>query len=397
MSETIDAVVAGHLCLDVIPDLSNIAADEFQRLFQPGRLLEVGAVSYSTGGAVSNTGLALHKLGISTRLMGKIGEDLFGSAIRQVIAGFDPELTAGTIVDKNAQTSYTIIINPPQMDRIFLHDPGANDHFYADDIRTDLLAASRLFHFGYPPLMKSMFENEGAELAEIFERAKQTGVTTSLDLSLPDVSAASGQAPWSVILRKTLPNVDVFLPSIEEILFMLRRETYEQLRDEAGSVDFLPLITPAILRDIAAELHGFGIAIVGIKLGYRGFYLSTADAETIAGMGRAAPSNPARWADLEYWAPIFDVDVVGTTGAGDATIAGFLAALLRDMTPEQALTMATAVGACNVEAADGLSGLRSWEEHRNPDSGRLVETHRKSGGFRLAISGGNTVVEVGFT
>ncbi len=141
------------------------------------------------------------------------------------------------------------------MDRIFLHDPGANDHFYAEDIRIDFVANSRLFHFGYPPLMRSMFENEGEELAEIFERAKETGVTTSLDLSLPDVSAASGQAPWSTILYKTLPNVDVFLPSIEEILFMLRRETYDQLRAEAGSVDILPLITPAILQDISAELH----------------------------------------------------------------------------------------------------------------------------------------------
>jgi len=52
---------------------------------------------------------------------------------------------------------------------------------------------------------------------------------------------------------------------------------------------------------------------------------------------------------------------VGTTGAGDATIAGFLGALLRDKTAEEALTMAVAVGACNVEAADALSGLQSWQ------------------------------------
>jgi sugar/nucleoside kinase (ribokinase family) len=54
--------------------------------------------------------------------------------------------------------------------------------------------------------------------------------------------------------------------------------------------------------------------------------------------------------------------VVGTAGSGDATIAGFLAAFLRDMTPEEAVTMAVAVGACNVEAADTLSGIRPWDE-----------------------------------
>jgi sugar/nucleoside kinase (ribokinase family) len=54
--------------------------------------------------------------------------------------------------------------------------------------------------------------------------------------------------------------------------------------------------------------------------------------------------------------------VVGTTGAGDATVAGFLSGLLRDLSPEAAATAAVAVGACNVEAADALSGVRSWEE-----------------------------------
>jgi sugar/nucleoside kinase (ribokinase family) len=53
--------------------------------------------------------------------------------------------------------------------------------------------------------------------------------------------------------------------------------------------------------------------------------------------------------------------VIGTTGSGDATIAGFLSALLRDAPPAEAMTMAVAVGACNVEAADALSGVRSWE------------------------------------
>jgi sugar/nucleoside kinase (ribokinase family) len=54
--------------------------------------------------------------------------------------------------------------------------------------------------------------------------------------------------------------------------------------------------------------------------------------------------------------------VVGTTGSGDATIAGFLSAFLRGMSPAEAINAAIAVGACNVEAADALSGLRSWDE-----------------------------------
>jgi hypothetical protein len=51
---------------------------------------------------------------------------------------------------------------------------------------------------------------------------------------------------------------------------------------------------------------------------------------------------------------------VGTTGSGDSTIAGFINGLLRNLPPVSALTAAVAVGACNVEAADALSGVPDW-------------------------------------
>ncbi len=361
MPSRIDAVVAGHLCLDIIPDLSRIQPDTIERLFQPGRLLEIGPATFATGGPVSNTGLALHKLGIRTSLMGKIGADFFGEAVRQQIASIDPELVAGMKISEEVATSYTVVINPPGMDRMFLHHPGANDHFFASDLDEELIARSRLFHFGYPPLMRSMYENGGEELRQIFQRAQANGATTSLDMALPDPTSDSGMAPWPHILAQTLPYVDIFLPSIEELLFTLQRTTYERLKREAGGPDILPWITPALLMDLSDKLHEMGVAIVVIKLGYRGLFLHTAHPARLASMGRASPLDPATWGHRAYWAPVFRVDVAGTTGAGDATIAGFLAALLRGLSPEEALTMATAVGACNVEAPDSLSGIRSWE------------------------------------
>jgi sugar/nucleoside kinase (ribokinase family) len=91
-------------------------------------------------------------------------------------------------------------------------------------------------------------------------------------------------------------------------------------------------------------------------------YLRTANASAIEMLGRARPSDASAWADRELWTACFQVDVVGTAGSGDATIAGFLSALLRDQSPEQVVTAAVAVGACNVEAADTLSGVRPWDE-----------------------------------
>lgn len=353
-SQNKSCVVAGHLCLDIIPGL--LGQGDFAATFQPGRLLEAGPAVMSTGGAVSNTGLALHKLGIDTRLIGKIGQDLFGQAILDLIETRDEHLTGDMSIVSDEASSYTIILSPPNTDRIFFHCPGTNDTFGADDVNYDLLRQVDLFHFGYPQLMKRMYQSDGAELIEMFKRAKASGVTTSLDTAMPDPNVPSGQANWPVILQNTLPYVDLFVPSIEEILLMLYPDTFQEVTTHATQ------ITPSLVSGIAGDLLSLGAKIVLLKAGQLGLYLRTADEATLADMGRARPTNLTHWANRELWAPIFQVIVVGNTGAGDAAIAGFLAALLRDLPPTEAVTMAVAVGACNVEAADAVSGIRSWEE-----------------------------------
>lgn len=364
MSTSYDVVVAGHICLDVIPKLGNTFHDTFETTFRPGRLIEVGPITYSTGGPVANTGLALHKLGIHTQLMGKVGNDSFGQTLRQLVSAQDAHLAEGMVVDPTVTTSYTIVINPPGVDRIFLHCPGANDTFQADDVRYEQVAQARLFHLGYPPVMKLLYSDDGIQLAEIFRRVKATGVTTSLDMAVPDPASAAGRADWVKILQATLPYVDLFLPSGEEILYMLQRETFGDLRQKAGGGDILPFFTPELLSNLSKKLLAMGAKVIGIKLGRRGMYLRTAESVVLKGLGRAQPSQLEGWVDKELWAPAFQAHEVGATGAGDAAIAGFLGALLRDYSVEETLTIATAVGACNVEAADGLSGIRSWEETR---------------------------------
>ncbi len=179
-----DAVVAGHICLDLIPDLSRVDRASLTALLRPGQLVEVGAASISTGGAVSNTGLALHKLGIQSRLMGKIGDDILGRVVEQVVEAHGPGLSGGMVVDPSSDTSYTVIISPPGVDRVFLHAPAANCSFGAADVRYDEVAQARLFHFGYPPLMRRTFVNTGAELVDMFATCIPWG-STSLDMALP--------------------------------------------------------------------------------------------------------------------------------------------------------------------------------------------------------------------
>ncbi len=105
---TAEAVVAGHICLDVIPTLVGGGV-----VFMPGQTVEAGPAVFATGGPVSNTGLALHKLGVSTRLMGKAGDDLFGQAILQIIESHGPGLAEGMVVVPGEYSSYSIILSSP--------------------------------------------------------------------------------------------------------------------------------------------------------------------------------------------------------------------------------------------------------------------------------------------
>jgi len=352
-----EAVVAGHICLDVFPTLVGGSVQ-----FKPGQTVEAGPVIFSTGGAVSNTGLALHKLGISIGLMGKVGSDLFGQAILQIVELHGSGLSDGMVVVPGESSSYSIIISPPNADRMLIHAPGCNATFGADDVRYDTLESVRLFHFGYPPLMERMYADNGAELKTIFQRVKAMGITMTLDLSMPDPNSAAGRADWHAILGATLPYVDVFLPSAEEILLMLRRQLFDQFAANVPTNRPIDQMGPEMFSELGQTLLDMGAKIVGLKIGDRGLYLRTTNATALAKMERCGVADIAAWSDRELWAPCFSTQVAGTTGSGDATIAGFLMAILRGMSPEETLQAACAVGACNVEAVDALSSIRSWPE-----------------------------------
>ena len=314
-------IVAGHICLDIIPQFHPRSGDSNTR-FTPGKLVNVGPAQFSTGGAVANTGLALHRIGIPTRLMGKVGDDIVGHAILDAISRVDPELSSGMIIDPAVPSSYTVVISPPGQDRMFFHCPGANDTFHADDVAYDRLEGARFFHFGYPTLMRSMFSDGGREMETIFQRVKARGLTTSLDMSMPDQDSEVGQVDWTAWLRRVLPHVDVFLPSLDEIQLMIGCN--------------LPL------SQLSQLLHDWGAKIVGFKMGDQGLYV--------------------RWSDRERVAPCFKVNVAGTTGSGDCTIAGFLAGLAQGLPPDDVMTLAVATGACCCEAPDATSGVRPWRE-----------------------------------
>ena len=130
------------------------------QLLVPGKLLRMEGADVHTGGSVANTGLAMAFLGADVRLMGKVGDDDFGKMILDILRRHGGDV-AGMKIDPAAVTSYSVVLALPGQDRIFLHAPGANDTFTAADVDLKVVEQADLFHFGYPPLMRRMYENEG--------------------------------------------------------------------------------------------------------------------------------------------------------------------------------------------------------------------------------------------
>ena len=355
----LNIVAAGHVCLDIIPTFLRGAAT-LDAVMQPGKLVDMGPAVLSTGGSVSNTGLALKRLGLPVRLMGKVGADSFGTVVSDIFRRLDESLVKTMIVDPAVATSYTVVINPPGIDRVFLHCPGANDTFVADDVTPQLLEGMDLFHFGYPPLMKA-FYSDASELARLFKKVKACGLATSLDMALPDPQSPAGQADWPGILRQALPFVDIFAPSIDEIVYMLHRE--QGLKVRAKAAEGLPMggLVEADVHALAGELLSLGVAVVMLKLGSQGAYLRvTADEARLAACGCFTPEACGAWAGAEFFAPCFDAKVAGTTGSGDCTVAGLLAGVAKGFGPAESVRTAVAVGSASVEKTDATSGVPAW-------------------------------------
>jgi len=348
-----DVIVAGHIALDILPDMSSLTPEQ---VIGAGKVFEIGRIAYSTGGAVSNTGLALHQLGVNVGLQAAVGDDWVGRAIIDYVRNFEPTLGDHIQTVSNAASPYTIVIEPQNHDRTLLTHTGVYNDYTLENIDLEMVAGCKLFHLGYPTLLPRLFADDGAGLLDLLRAVKDLGVITSIDMSLPPPDSPSGRADWRVILRRCLPHIDIFLPSIEEIMFMLRRADLARWADS-----LFDSLNADYLARLADELIALGAGIAGFKLGERGLYLRCAADQARLAFLSSIGAAPETWAGVQTWHPAFQVDVAGTTGAGDAAYAGFLASLIRGLEPEACAGMACAVAACNIEAADATTGVRNWE------------------------------------
>lgn len=358
------AVVAGHMCIDMTPSFHNPPIQRIDQLFAPGLIVDVGEAVFNPGGCVSNTGLAMNFFGADVQLMGRINNDSFGTMLKKRYE----ELGAKTSlkIDENNPTGYTIVLSPKGIDRMFLHNAGTNQYTNNDDFDKEIIKDADIFHFGYPTLMPQYLENDCKEWIDLYKTVKAFGTITSLDLTMPDHNSGIKNINWDQIFRKLLPNVDIFVPSYEEIQYIIDPNKYQQLYDKADGGEITKLIEiEKDVKPIAEKLISYGCAIVLIKCGPLGMYLKTSSEQRLIKVADRLELDLKSWSNVDRIQKSFIADrILAATGAGDTSIAAFLYSLMRAEEPKAALEYAAAAGASCVTEFDAISGLISFEQMR---------------------------------
>ena len=143
---------------------------------------------------------------------------------------------------------------------------------------------------------------------------------------------------------------------------MLAPSVYAGWLERAGDRDVTDVLDiNTDVAPMAEQLLALGAKIVVIKCGARGLYYRAADRESL--LAAALPIHIDGFADQAGFMHSFRPSkVVSATGAGDTSIAAFLASALEGLDIRRCAERAAATGACCVEAYDSLSGLKPLQE-----------------------------------
>ncbi|MET6996098.1 carbohydrate kinase family protein [Chitinophaga defluvii] len=354
-----DAVIAGYICVDLIPTFkSNIQVSEVSDLLRPGKLVEIAGMESTLGGVVANTGMAMKKFSKQVYLNGLIGSDFIGVIARAALDKY--ELSEGIRTVNGVGTAFGLVIAPPGVDRMFLEAPGCSELFDVEHINYEAVADSRLFHFGYPPLLHKFYRQKGKQLIALFKKINDLGVVTSLDFSLPDADSESGRVNWLEILKKTLPYTDIFAPSLEEALKMIFPYEYTIIEAEDG--DFVDKVPLDLIKELGETLVAYGANIVLIKAAHRGVFLWTGDVASV-NKKNTLHLSPAEWNNRQLWCnayPVAEEKVKSTSGAGDTAVAAFLTAILNGESPGAAMKYAAVAGRNNLYCNDVYREMADW-------------------------------------
>ena len=302
----IDIACVGILVADVITK----PVDEIP---EKGLLGLVDSIELFSGGNAMTAAINIKKIGMSSAVVGKIGNDPFGDFLEGCLdkSGVD---TRGISRDEKVQTSTSVALSSNDGERTFLHCVGANGTFSINDVNWDVIDEAKIVFVTGTYLLNTF---DGKETVEFLKKCKEKGKITALDVCW------DSKGKWGELLNDAMPYIDIFMPSIDEAKMIAEKEE------------------PGEMTEVFFER---GVKKVIIKLGKDGCYVrESKDSEGIV-------------------IPSYKVKAVDTTGAGDSFCSGFLSAYAKGKSFLECAQFANATGAHNVMAKGATTGIKSYDE-----------------------------------
>jgi len=271
----------------------------------------IDEIRVTVAGTAGGTAVDLAKLGAHVSSIGATGDDELGKVMRGILDRYGID-SSGMIVHPEVPTSATMLPIRPNGERPALHVMGANAVFSAADVQLDRLGDFDVVHVGGTFLMPTF---DGPDAASVLAEAKRQGATTTMDV------LGVQKDGMADILRPCMPHLDYFMPNIEEA------EMVSELTERS---------------DLAAFFLDMGAGTVILKMGDQG-----------------ASVNIAGSSELRV--PAFAVDVVDTTGCGDAFDAGFMLTTAMGWELEKAARFGAACGSLVATGLGSDAGIVDFE------------------------------------
>jgi sugar/nucleoside kinase (ribokinase family) len=258
---------------------------------QGGQLVE--EIRITAAGSAGGTAVTLAKLGARVRSAGAIGADALGNVLLELLAPFGID-TSLLVRRDGVQTSASVLPIRPDGSRPAFHVVGANGTYNSADAPWDDIKRATHLHLGAPEFMG------GEEAAKILAFAREHGVVTSADILAPGEQAAQ-IADW---VGPAFEHVDYLLPNDDQVLGLTGADDLE-----AGCRALLERGAGCVVATAGAD----GALVV-----------DSDGAERV---------------------PAFKIEVVDTTGCGDAFSAGFLRGLALGRSHREAAVLGCAAAA----------------------------------------------------
>jgi len=272
-----------------------------QRL--PARNENMRALHYALhpGGLASCALVAAARLGARCKIIARIGDDAAGEFIRKDLQAEGLDVSQLLVAPNSESHVSVILVHAPSGERSIVTRPPTGPLIRPDEIQHEQVTNARIL----------FVDSINPATMQAARWARAAGMKVLLDPANPYAEIAP-----------LLELVDV------------------PIVPEQWARAWLPGQEPAA---VAERLVAAGAEIAVVTLGERGALLSWAGGDT-------------------QHIPAFTVDVVDTTGAGDAYHGAFMAAMLRGWDAPRMAEYAAAVGAMNCRAIGGRAALPSHEQ-----------------------------------